>query len=155
MKPFKTLVFAATVLVAAFAGTAALAHTDEVLDELKAPNGGQLRMAGTYHLELVVAKDSKEPKDSPLIIYVTDHAGVKVPTAGGSGTAILLSGKSKVSVTLMPDGENRLKGMGRYASTPDMKAVVSIKLPGQSTEQARFTPMAVQVVMHDHTDHKH
>jgi hypothetical protein len=42
------------------AGSTALAHTDDFLDTQKAPNGGQQRMAGAYHFELVVAKDSKE-----------------------------------------------------------------------------------------------
>lgn len=141
------------------ASPALLAHTDEVLDTQKAPNGGQLRMAGAYHYELVVVKDSKEAKDNPVIVYVTDHGGTKVPTGGASGTATILAGKAKVTVALTPDGDNRLKGVGKYATTPDMKAVVSITLAGKVAEQARFTPMAsiaspVQA-KDGHMDHKH
>jgi hypothetical protein len=118
----------------------AQAHDDAYLDTVKAPNGGQLRMAGPYHYELVVAKDSQAVKDNPILVYVTDHAGQKVPTDGASGTVTILSGKSKVAVTLVPDGENRMQGAAEYAASPGMKVVVSIRLPGQGPEQARFTP---------------
>jgi hypothetical protein len=78
-----------------------LAHTDDVLDTQKAPNGGQLRMAGVYHYELVVAKDSKDAKDNAVVVYVTDHAGTKVPTGGANGTATILAGKTKATATLL------------------------------------------------------
>ncbi|MFZ2739683.1 MAG: hypothetical protein WBI20_14615 [Burkholderiaceae bacterium] len=84
---------------------------------------------------------------------VTDHAGAKLPTSGASGTATILSSKGKVSTTLIPDGDNRLKGTANYISVPDMKVVVSITFPGKATEQARFTPL---VAANDgHADHKH
>ena len=136
-----------------FAAGAALAHDDAYLDTQKAPNGGQLRQAGPYHYELVLAKDSKEAKENPIVVYVTDHAGQKIPTAGAAGTAPILAGKLKAAATLKPDGDNRMKGVAKYASTPDMKAVVSITLAGKQPEQARFTPLAV--AKDTHTDHTH
>jgi hypothetical protein len=153
MKPIKIWITAALLLSGGFTGTAALAHSDDYLDTQKAPNGGQLRMAGIYHYELVVAKDSKEARENPVVVYVTDHAGAKIPTLGASGTVTLLSGKSKISVTLTPNGDNRLQGIGKYASTPDMKAVVSVTLAGKSAEPARFTPLAP--VTDEHSEHKH
>ena len=139
MKPLKPVV---ALIASLFVATAALAHSDEYLDTQKSPNGGQMRMAGMYHFELVVAKDSKEAKDNPVVVHVTDHAGARIPTAGASGTATILAGKTKASVKLVPAGENLMKGVGKYASTPDLKAVVSITLAGKAAEQARFTPMA-------------
>jgi len=136
-----------------FAAGAALAHDDAYLDTQKAPNGGQLRMAGPYHYELVLVKDAKEAKENPVVVYVTDHAGQKIPTAGAAGTATILAGKLKAAATLKPDGDNRMKGVAKYASTPDTKAVVSITLAGKQPEQARFTPLAV--AKDTHTDHKH
>jgi len=152
----KTLIAAVTATgLFALATGGTLAHTDEYLDTQQAPNGGQLRMAGVYHLELVVAKDSKEAKDNPVVVYVTDHAGAKVPTAGATGTVTLLAGKAKATVNLAPDGDNRLKGRGSYASTPDMKAVVSVTLSGKVAEQARFTPLAkaAAMVQEGHSEH--
>jgi hypothetical protein len=88
-----------------------------------------------------------------VVVYVTDHAGAKIPTVGAGGTATILAGKQKASVKLVPDGDNRLKGMATYSSTPDMKVVVSITLPGKSAEQARFTPLATGAA--SHAEHKH
>ena len=156
MKPMQSLLFSAALMLA---GSSAFAHSDEYLDTQKTPNGGQQRMAGIYHFELVVAKDSKEARENPVIVYVTDHANVKIPTVGAGGTATILAGKQKASVKLVPDGDNRLKGIGKYASTPDMKVVVSLTLAGKPAEQARFTPMAPMAApaaaKDGHSDHKH
>ena len=137
----------------AFAASTALAHDDAYLDTQKAPNGGQLRMAGPNHYELVLVKDAKEVRENPVVVYVTDHAGQKIPTAGAAGTATILAGKLKAAATLKPDGDNRMKGVAKYASTPDTKVVVSITLAGKQAEQARFTPLAVAKITP--TDHKH
>ena len=121
---------------------AAFAHDDATLDATAAPHGGQLRMAGIYHYELVLVKDAKAAKDNPVVVYLTDHAGTKIPSAGASGSVTLLGASGKASATLQPDGENRLKGSAKYASTPGTKVVLSIALPGKPPEQARFTPFA-------------
>ena len=125
-----------------FATGGVLAHDDAYLDTQKAPNGGQLRMAGPYHYELVVEKDAAASKENAVVVYLTDHASQKVPTAGASGTATILSGKLKATSTLKPDGDNRMKGYAKYAAAADMKVVVSITFQGKPAEQARFTPLA-------------
>src|SRR4030065_1995560 len=99
----------------------ALAHTDEYLDTLAAPHGGQLRMVEQYHYELVV-------KANEVSVYVTDHAGKKFDTRGATGTATLLSGKSKASVKLTPAGDNQMKGSGKFELAPGMKVVVSMRV---------------------------
>ncbi|MDP2827439.1 MAG: hypothetical protein Q8O37_02410 [Sulfuricellaceae bacterium] len=138
---------------ALFGSTSAFAHTDEYLDAQKAPNGGQLRMAGVHHFELVVAKNSPDAKDQPVMVYLSGHDGRQVSSTGASGSATILSGKQKTKITLQPDGDNRLKGTGKYASTPDMKVIVSIALPGKTAEQAKFTPLAP--IQDDHAGHQH
>ena len=153
MKQLKSLMFSAAASVLMLAGSTVLAHTDDVLAAQKAPNGGQQRMAGAFHIELVVTRDAREAKESPVIVYVTDHAGAKIPTVGAGGTATILAGKQKVSIKLAPDGDNRLKGIGKYNATADMKVMVSITLSGKAPEQARFTPLAV--AKDGHTGHKH
>lgn len=120
----------------------ALAHGPAALDTMKTPNGGQVRDAGSLHLELVVVKTSKTASDNPVFVYVTERALQKVSTAGAVATVTLMSGTDKVSAALQPDGDNRLKGVARYASTPDLKAIVSVTLAGKPPEQTRFTPLA-------------
>jgi hypothetical protein len=111
-----------------------VAHTDEVLDSQPAPHGGQVRMAGTFHFELVVG-------DKQLTVYVTDHAGKSIATEGATGNAMVLVGKTKTTVELKPAEENVLKGDGEFTAAPEMKVVVSITLAGQEQQQARFTPL--------------
>ena len=144
----------AIALALATATTSVQAHDDAYLDTQQAPHGGQLRMAGAYHLELVVDKSTPQAADKPVVVYVTDHAGQKVPTQGATGNATILAAKGKASVALVPDGDNRLKGTGNYASTPDMKAIISFTAKGQAPETARFTPMVKSSEAHaDHTRH--
>ncbi|MBP9063179.1 MAG: hypothetical protein KBF81_05320 [Aquabacterium sp.] len=144
----------ALITTATFAGLlasgVALAHSDAYLDTQTAPHGGQLRMTASYHLELVVTGPGQQARSNPVVVHVTDHAGAKLSTAEAKGVVTLLAGKSRTTVQLKPDGDNRLKGAGVYAATPDMKAIVSVTLPGKATEQARFTPFARQA---DHSDH--
>ena len=99
------------------------------------PNGGQVRDAGKYHLELVV-------KDAALTVYVTGTKDAKVATKGATGSATVLAGKTTSSVKLEPSGENVLAGSGSFQPAPDMKVVVSVTLPGQAPIQTRFTPLA-------------
>jgi hypothetical protein len=129
-------------------GGNALAHDDAYLDTQKAPHGGQLRMAGLYHFELVVDRTSPEAKEKPVLVYLTDHAGQKISTSGATGSVTLLSGKARTTITLSPDGDNLLKGSGQYASTADIKAIVSITPAGQAAQQARFTPLHSAPEMH-------
>ncbi|HEX5357129.1 MAG TPA: hypothetical protein VFW93_12990 [Aquabacterium sp.] len=132
---------AASSLIGAMACAPTWAHDDAYLDTVKAPHGGQLRMAGPVHLELVLSKTPVEAKDKPIEVYVTDHAGKTQATAGASGTITILYGKTKVTATLKPDGDNKLIAQASYASTPDIKAIVSVTMAGQPAQQARFTPM--------------
>ena len=98
------------------------------------PNGGQVKDAGKYHLELVV-------KDTALTVYVAGNKGVKVATKGATSSATVLAAKNTSSVKLEPSSENALAGSGDFQSAPDMKVVVSVTLPGQAPIQARFTPL--------------
>jgi len=98
------------------------------------PNGGQVKDAGKYHLELVV-------RNAALTVYVTGARDAKVATQGASGGATVLAGKNTSSVRLEPSGENALAGGGSFQPAPDMKVVVSVTLPGQPPVQARFAPL--------------
>lgn len=130
MKYLKSSLLAASLIFS----QGAFAHSDEYLDTQTAPHGGQLRMAGMQHYELVV-------KPNEITVYLTDHAGAKLDSKGADGTATVLSGKAKASVKLQPSGDNVLKGAGKFGLAPDMKVVVSISIPGQAAQQARFTPL--------------
>ena len=129
MKSLLCSLFAFTLLAA----QGAMAHDDATLDAMQAPHGGQLRMAGAYHFELVVKADE-------ILVYVTDHAGTSVPTQGASGRAIITSGPNDIRIPLQPTGDNLLAGAGRVTPAPDAMVMVSLRLPGQRSEMAHFLP---------------
>ncbi len=114
----------------------AWAHTEEYFDSVEAPHGGQLRMAGPYHLELVA-------KDGELTLHVMDHADHKISTGGGMGKATIQTGKTKtrIQVELQPAGDNTLKGSGEFSVMPESVIIVFIRLPDQEAYSARFTTL--------------
>ncbi len=118
-------------LACVFVSSLAWAHSDEYLDTVAAPHGGQLRMAGAFHFELVVTATA-------LQIYVTDHAGKAVSTQGASGNAIALGKAGKQTIALSPRGENGLEGSGTFDPAQALKAVVTISLPGHDPLTTRF-----------------
>ena len=135
---FKTLVVAAGLF-----SSAAFAHTDEYLDTVVGPNGGQLRMAGAYHFELVLAKDAKAGAASAVKLYLLDHGNNPQPAKDAKATVLIVSGKAKAKADLTPQGDNLLAGSAAYTAAEDLKAVVNISIKtghGEITEQAMFTP---------------
>ena len=72
------------------------------------PNGGQVKDAGKYHLELVV-------KDAALTVYVAGGKGAKVATKGASGTATVLAGKGTSNVKLPAGAGHEGRGVGHAA----------------------------------------
>jgi hypothetical protein len=133
----------------------AWAHTDEQLDTMSSPHGGQVRAAGPYHLELVA-------KDGELVLHVTDHAGQEIHTDGGEGKVNIQQDKagSKITVKLEPSQQNILKGSGEFRINAETVIVVFVKLPEQDAYGARFTPLKPKSVggrkkagdEHDHDD---
>lgn len=117
------------------------AHSDDYLDTVAAPNGGQLRMAGALHLELVVTANQ-------LQIHVTDHAGKTVSTQGASGTAITLAKTGKQTLTLAPAQDNLLEAAGTFDPAQPLKAVVTVNLPGQAPVTVRFDTARQQEAEH-------
>ena len=106
---------------------AALAHGEKI-----GPNGGVVEDAGKYHVELVLKNDG-------LRAFVTDAKDVKVDTKGAAATAIVLVGKEKATVKLVPAGGNALAAGGKFDAGAGAKVVVSLTLQGQPAAQARFT----------------
>lgn len=155
----------ASIIVAVLAATLIIsqpgwAHTDEQLDTMSSPHGGQVRAAGPYHLELVA-------RDGELVLHVTDHTGQEIHTDGGEGKARIQQGKtgSTITVKLAPSPQNMFTGSGEFRINPETVIVVFVKLPEQDAYAARYTPLKPKSVGkekkvkgnhdHDHDDHHH
>jgi len=103
-------------------------------DAVPGHHGGQVQDAGPYHIELVA-------KPNELTLYVTGPGTREVETKGATGTATILSDKTKETVPLAPAGENVLRGAAKFDIARGAKVVVSVTFPGQTAVQARFAPM--------------
>lgn len=131
------------VVAAGLLSSTAFAHTDEYLDTVVGPNGGQLRMAGAYHFELVLAKDAKAGVASAVKLYLLDHANNPQPAKEAKATVLIVSGKQKAKADLTLAQANLLSGSADYTAAEDLKAVVNVTIKtehGEVTEQAKFTP---------------
>jgi hypothetical protein len=129
-KTIAGLVFGMTLILSLPAG----AHTDEYFESVEAPHGGQLRMTGPFHMELVA-------KDGDLTVYVTDHADNAISVDGGLAKANIENGATRAQVHLHPVGSNVLRGSGTFSLTPNTVIVVFMKLPNQDGYAARFMPL--------------
>ncbi len=97
----------------------ALAHTDDFFESVEAPHGGQLRMTGPFHVELVA-------KEGELTVYVTDHADTKISVDGGLAKATVETGQTRTQVHLHPLGDNMLKGSGVLSLMPNTVVIVFV-----------------------------
>ena len=130
----RTMITAAVFFAVTILTLPAQAHTDEYFEAVQAPHGGQLRMTGPYHMELVA-------QDGQLTVYVTDHADNKISVEGGLAKATVEGVASKTQVHLHPVGDNMLKGSGTFALAPSTVVIVFMKLPNQDGYAARFMPL--------------
>jgi len=129
---------AGVLLALAFVSQLATAHSNEYLEKIKGPNGGQVRMAEMFHFEVVV-------NDGKFRVWVTDHADNAIPTAGASGSAVLLYGTERVSVNLVPDGANRLLALDkRIRKAADARITLTVAMKGQKALHARYAPVPAQ-----------
>ena len=95
----------------------------------KAPHGGTIRTAGTYHIELV-------PHPTELRVYLLDGREATVTAARTTGSVMLLTTANKTStVALTPTGDHFVVALP--AGTTLRTAIVSLIASGKSLS-ARF-----------------
>jgi hypothetical protein len=99
--------------------------------DAKGTNGGRIRDAGPYHVEMVVKSDIVD-------VFVRDASEKPVAASGFKGTAILVSGGKSQRVLLAPVDGARLSGSATVAFPDQPKGVVQLTAPDGKTIQARF-----------------
>ena len=122
----------ATLGIALGAGTL-LAHDDETLDRMPAPHGGQLRMAGRYHVELVL-----EP--TRIRVFFNSHAGAEVAAPSGAASVKLVTGGEERTLALDVLGESALGAEGSFPFTPGMTVELSVERGEKAPLVVRFAP---------------
>jgi hypothetical protein len=122
------------------------AHDPGTLDKIKSAHGGQVRMAGPFHLELVLEKGACGASN-PVTLYLQTHAFTDVPADGTKATVQLSVGTSPETTTadLTPSGSNSLAGKGVYASKTALVAKVTLTDKEGQVWSATFTPFARRI----------
>lgn len=126
---------------ALFAGCVALAlgsgvtpaHDNAYFDSNPTPHGGQVRMAGAYHVEAVL-------EDQRLVLYVTDHGDQAQSTEGWQGRATVLNGTEVTRLSLAAAGKNRLRSDRTLTIGSDTRMVVLLQPPAADALQLSYTP---------------
>lgn len=113
---------------------AALAHTNEYLDTSTGTHGGQIRMSGPFHFELVATPGE-------ITVYVTDHGDTPIETAGASAVIVLQTGKSRAEISLEPAGENILRGSGKFKLIKSTQAELVVTMPDVRPQSASYKPV--------------
>jgi hypothetical protein len=104
-----------------------------VAHEGKGPHGGPVADAGKFYVELITNADR-------LQVFVFDDAsGNPVSVKGAHGTAVLLTGEQKETVTLAPgDGDNELAGKSTVPAAAGTRVVLLIQLADQPSIVGRM-----------------
>jgi hypothetical protein len=103
---------AAACLADSWAQAGAIANSADPGSPVQAPHpahGGDLRLAGPFWLELVVAKGS-------LTVYVSNRNGTPIDASAGKGTAVIHTDGKSTRVDLKPVGGERLGGRPRSSA---------------------------------------
>ncbi len=110
------------------------ASLDPRVDATRPAHRGDVRLAGSFWLELVVTKSS-------LTVYVTDRFGGPVDTSGAKGSATAHTDGKSTRIELKPEGGNRLAGRGRLKLKRSTVVFVTADLRGKRPYRAVFRPL--------------
>ena len=97
----------------------------------RSAHGGDVRLAGPFWLELVVAKGS-------LTLYVSNRSGAPIDASTGKGTAVIHTDGKSTRVELKPGGGNKLAGKGRVKVKRTTVIFVTAALRGEKAHRAVF-----------------
>lgn len=108
----------------------AVAHAQHKHSD-KGPNGGPMQDVAGVHVELI--------KSSTVLTFnVYDEAGKPVATEGFSGSAQIVSGGDRETVTLTPAGGHVLTAQAKKAIPAAAQITVVIKTAAGKSGQVRF-----------------
>lgn len=107
---------------------------DSMLDAVPGPNGGRVRAAGGYFLELLATPQR-------LSVFVTTVKGERpVSTQQAAGSALVVHEGGRRSVGLSPAGDNELRADGDFSGIGQASVAVVVTVPGSEPAAARFLP---------------
>jgi hypothetical protein len=135
----------ATALLLGLTAAAVHAHDPATLDGMPSAHGGQVRMAGPFHIELVILGRAATQKDRMVLVYLQNHMFQDVSSSGLKGIVRILDGQRVTAVSLSPIEANGFSGTGAFDINPSVTAEISITDRDGEVWSATYTPFAVKV----------
>jgi hypothetical protein len=97
----------------------------------KGPNGGPVEDIAGVHAELVVS-------GATITFHILDEDNKALPSKGYSGSALVVSGSDRETVTLTPSGESAMSGQAKRPVAKGTAISVTLKTAAGKSGQARF-----------------
>lgn len=97
----------------------------------KGPNGGVIEDVAGVEAELVIA-------GNVVTIHVFDEQKKAIPTSGFSGSALIVTGSERETLTLTPSGDNLLKGQAKRDIGKGATVSIVLKTAAGKSGQARY-----------------
>ena len=97
----------------------------------KGPNGGLMQDVAGVHAELI-------KNGATLKLNIFDESNKPVSTKGFSGSALVVSGSDRETVTLTPSGENALSGEAKKPVGPGASITVIVKTGAGRSGQVKY-----------------
>jgi hypothetical protein len=121
------------------------AHDPATLDSLPSVHGGQVRMAGPFHIELVILGRAAAQTERLVLVYLQNHMFEDVSSNGLKGIVRFLDGQRVTTVSLSPIEANGFSGRGAIEINPSVTAEISITDKDGQVWSATYSPFAVKV----------
>lgn len=97
----------------------------------KGPHGGQMEDVAGVHLELLAAGQT-------ITLNVYDETNKPLSTKGFMASALVTAGSDRETLSLTPEGENRLKGQTKKPIGAGATISVTLKTAVGKSGQVRF-----------------
>ena len=119
----------ALIAALAFSAPASAQHKHGAVH--KGPNGGPVEDVAGVHAELLVS-------GATITFNILDEDNKPLPSKGYTGSALVVSGSERETVTLAPSGESAMKGEAKKPVAKTAAVSVTLKTAAGKTGQARF-----------------
>lgn len=120
------LILAAALLAAAPALAQQHSHGTQ-----KGPHGGVVQDIADVHAELVRS-------GSTVTVNILDESNKPVSSKGFSGSALIVTGSERETVTLAPSGDSALKGEAKKPIAPNAAITIVIKTASGKSGQGKY-----------------
>ena len=121
----------ALILAAALATAAPALAQQHSHGAHKGPNGGVVQDIADVHAELVRA-------GSTVTVNILNESNKPISSKGFSGSALIVTGADRETVTLMPSGDSALKGEAKKPIAPNAAITIVIRTASGKSGQAKY-----------------